>query len=95
MDVISNYSLDQNYPNPFNSNTIIRWRSPIPGWNVLKVFDVLGNEVATLVNEYRQAGEYEVEFNPSLNKTYSASGVFFYQLQLGNYIETKKMILIK
>ena len=94
-DLVSSFMLEQNYPNPFNPKTIIPWRSPSSGLNILKVFDVLGNEVATLVNEYRQAGEYEVEFNPFINKTYSASGVFFYQLQVGNYIETKKMILIK
>jgi len=59
----------------------------------LKVYDVLGNEVAILINEEKPAGEYEVEF--SINNLQLSSGVYFYQLRAGNYIETKKMILLK
>ena len=57
------FSLSQNYPNPFNPSTKISWQSPVGSWQTLKVYDVLGNEVATLVNEYKPAGSYEVEFN--------------------------------
>ncbi len=66
-----NLYLHQNYPNPFNPSTKISWQSPVGSWQTLKVYDVLGNEVATLVNEYRNAGSYEVEFNAS--KTFKRS----------------------
>ena len=85
------FSLSQNYPNPFNPNTKISWQSPVSSWQTLIVFDVLGNEVATLVNEYKPAGKYDVEFDATgLN-----SGVYFYQLKAGSFIQTKKMILMK
>ncbi len=61
----------------------------------LKVYDVLGNEVATLVNEEKAAGSYELEFQSPVNSYQLASGVYYYQLRTGNYLETKKMILIK
>ncbi len=86
-----NYLLNQNYPNPFNPSTKISWQSPVSGWQTLKVYDVLGNEVATLVNEYRNAGSYEVNFNASK----LSSGVYFYQLKTGDFIQIKKMILLK
>jgi hypothetical protein len=90
-----NFSIEQNYPNPFNPSTVISYQLPL-GSNVsLKVFDVLGNEVAILVDEYRTAGSHEVEFRPESSIKYSASGVYFYQLKTGNFIQTKKMILIK
>lgn len=85
------YSLDQNYPNPFNPTTMISWQSPVSRHQVLKVFDVLGNEVAVLVNEFREAGRYEVEFNASR----LASGIYVYRLQAGSFVETKKMILLR
>ncbi|MDP2362487.1 MAG: T9SS type A sorting domain-containing protein [Ignavibacteria bacterium] len=85
------FSLSQNYPNPFNPSTIISWQSPVGSWQTLKVYDVLGNEVATLVNEERPAGNYEVQFDGSK----FASGVYFYQLKAGSFIQTKKMVLIK
>ncbi len=85
------FSLEQNYPNPFNPSTKISWQSPINGLQTLKVYDVLGKEVATLVNEYRQAGSYEVEYDASKLST----GVYFYQLKSGNYVATKKMILLR
>ena len=91
-------SLEQNFPNPFNPTTLIRYSVPnvisTEGRNlnvILKVFDVLGNEVATLVNEIKPAGNYNVEFNA---KNLS-SGVYFYQLKAGSLIQTKKMILLQ
>ena len=86
-----NYNLFQNYPNPFNPNTKIIWLSPVGSWQTIKVFDVLGNEVATLVDEYKPAGTYEVEFNASQ----LSSGVYFYQLSIDDFIQTKKMVLMK
>ena len=75
--LISDYSLHQNYPNPFNPSTKISWQSPVGSWQTLKIYDVLGNEVATLIDEYKPAGKYEVEFNASA----LTSGVYFYQLK--------------
>ena len=97
--VISDYNLDQNYPNPFNPSTTIKYTIPSVGTPraesvQLKVYDVLGNEVATLVNEYKPAGNYEVEF--SVGQTFSlSSGVYYYQLKAGDFIATKKMLLLK
>jgi hypothetical protein len=93
------FVLEQNYPNPFNPSTKISWQSPVSSWQTIKVFDVLGNEVATLVDEYKPAGIYEVEFNtvslPSRSGSALTSGVYFYQLKEGDFIQTKKMILMK
>lgn len=83
--------LEQNYPNPFNLGTKINWQSPVGSHQTIKIFDVLGNEIATLVDEYKPAGKYEVEFNV----TSLPSGVYFYQLRAGDFISTKKMILMK
>lgn len=93
------FTLLQNYPNPFNPSTRISWQSPIDSWQTLKIFDVLGNEVAILVNEYRPAGRYEIEFNTG-NNTESiiknlASGIYYYRLTIGNFTQTRKMILEK
>ncbi len=87
----SNYFLSQNYPNPFNPSTKISWQSPLGGWQTLKIYDVLGNEVATLVDEYNPAGKYEVEFDGSD----LTSGIYFCQLKTGSFVETKKMILLR
>ena len=95
LDLPSKFYLSQNYPNPFNPSTKISWQAPVSGWQTLKVYDVLGNEVATLVNEYKTAGSYEVEFNPASSIKHPASGIYFYRLQAGDYAETKKMILLK
>ena len=89
--VINDYSLFQNYPNPFNPVTKISWQSPVGSWQILKVFDVLGREIATLVNEYRPAGNHTVEFNGDG----LASGVYIYQLKAGEYLNSKKMLLVK
>ncbi len=85
------FSLYQNYPNPFNPTTTIQYQLPQDAKATLKVYDVLGNEVATLVNEYRVAGRYEIDFDASN----LSSGIYFYRIQAGNFIETKKMILLR
>lgn len=85
------YSLSQNYPNPFNPSTAIRFSILTSEFVTLKVFDVLGKEVATLVNEEKPAGIYEVNFNASQ----LTSGVYLYTINAGSFIETKKLTLIK
>ena len=85
------FELNQNYPNPFNPLTHISWQSPVSGWQTLRIYDVLGNEVATLVDEYRNAGYYELEFEASN----LPSGIYFYKLNTGYYTDTKKLILLK
>lgn len=85
------FKLYQNHPNPFNPSTKISWQAPLSGWQTIKVFDVLGKEVKTLVDEYRNAGSYEVEFIANN----LPSGVYFYQLKVGDYLETKKMTFLK
>ena len=100
------FILDQNYPNPFNPSTNIGYRISDRGFVLLKVYDVLGNEVATLVNEEKPAGSYEVEFDSHSGEVRNltsgisagggyASGIYFYKLQAGSFVETKKMILMK
>ncbi|MCW8817154.1 MAG: T9SS type A sorting domain-containing protein, partial [Ignavibacteriaceae bacterium] len=93
------FSLGQNYPNPFNPSTTIKYSIPTviaSGTTqsqlvTLKVYDVLGNEVVTLVNEEKLAGTYEVEFSAQN----LPSGIYFYKLQSGNFVEMKKMVLLK
>lgn len=85
------FSLSQNYPNPFNPTTSIQYAVSNRQFVLLKVYNVLGKEVATLVNEEKPAGIYEVEFNASG----LSSGVYFYQLNAGSFTETKKMILLR
>ena len=91
----SSFSLRQNYPNPFNPSTIIQYQVSSNSQVSLKVYDVLGNEVATLVNEEKPAGSYEVEFKSSVGNVQLASGIYFYKLQAGSFVETKKMQLLK
>ena len=85
------FSLSQNYPNPFNPSTAISYSLPKSGNVILRVFNILGNEVATLVNEDKDAGQYKVEFDASN----LSSGIYFYKIQAGSFAETKKMILLK
>ena len=87
----TNFRLQQNYPNPFNPTTTLNYSVPKTGLVTLKVCDILGREVAALVNEQKTSGKYEVQFNAS-NLT---SGVYFYRLQAGIFVDTKKMILLK
>jgi len=98
------FKLEQNYPNPFNPTTKIKFTIPTPpssspllkgrnevGFVTLKVYDVLGNEITTLVNERKPAGNYEVEFSGSD----LTSGIYFYQLKSGLFMQTKKMVLLR
>ena len=85
------FGLSQNYPNPFNPSTKIDYQIPNSGLVILKVYDVLGKEVATLINEVKQAGSYTVTFNASS----LPSGTYFYRLEAGDYLNVKKMILLK
>lgn len=85
------YRLEQNYPNPFNPSTTIKFSIPGQCNVVIKVYDILGGEVTTLVNEELDAGRYEREFSASS----LSSGVYIYRMKAGNYISTKKMLLIK
>ena len=91
-DVVPNvFDLHQNYPNPFNQSTVISYQLPV-GSNVsLKIYDILGKEVGTLVNENKEAGYYETKFDGSE----LASGMYIYRLTAGSYISTKKMLMIK
>lgn len=88
---VTDFALGQNYPNPFNPATVINYQLPVNGLVTLKVYDVLGKEVITLVNEEKPAGVYEVNFNAAD----FASGVYVYKLQAGDFVSSKKMILTK
>jgi hypothetical protein len=101
-NIPNDFVLYQNYPNPFNPTTKIRYAIPLSGGArgglvTLKVYDILGNEVATLVDEYKPAGKYEVEFNTAETRhgVSLPSGVYFFQLKAGDFITSKKMILMK
>jgi len=85
------FKLEQNFPNPFNPTTTIRYSIPQRSNVVLKVYDVLANEVATLVNEDKDRGVYKTNFDASQ----LASGIYLYRIQAGSFVETKKMILLK
>ena len=87
----TDYNLFQNYPNPFNPSTNIKWHSPESGYQSLKVFDLLGKEVATLINEFKPEGDYELTWTPED----IPSGIYFYSLTVGSFHETRKMILLK
>lgn len=86
-----NYDLKDNYPNPFNPSTTIKYQLASNGFTSLKIYDVLGKEVAALVNEEQEAGNYEVQWNASS----FSSGVYFYKLQSNGFVQTKRMILTK
>jgi len=87
----STFEVFQNYPNPFNPSTRIKYQVSSNSQVSLKVYDVLGNEVATLINEFKPVGRYEFEFNASQ----LSSGIYFYKLQAGSFIQTRKMVLVK
>ncbi|MCL4550142.1 MAG: alpha-amylase family glycosyl hydrolase [Bacteroidetes bacterium] len=87
------YYLSQNYPNPFNSSTVISYQLPVAGYVTLKVYDVLGREVATLINQVQNTGNYKVEFDS--NQFHLSSGVYFYRIETDKFVQSKKMILLK
>jgi len=102
------FKLFQNYPNPFNPVTKISWQSPVSSWQTLKVYDILGNEIATLVNEEKNAGRYEILFSAKGRSASGgdginlSSGIYYYQIRCGKlpdgkagFVDTKKFILIK
>lgn len=90
-DIPESFSLSQNYPNPFNPSTSIQYALSDKQFVQLKVYNLLGNEVATLVNDEKAAGNYSIDFNASN----LSSGVYFYKLRAGSFVETRKMILLK
>jgi len=92
---LAEFNLCQNYPNPFNPTTMIKYSVVNSGNVSLKVYDVLGNEVATLVNEEKQQGSYDVEFESAIGNQQLASGIYFYQLRAGEFVQTKKMLLLR
>ena len=89
--ISGSYKLNQNYPNPFNPTTTIKYDIPERSFVTIKVYDVLGNEIATLINEEKPAGSYEFEFDSNG----LTSGVYFYTLSTGNFLATKKMVLLR
>jgi len=93
-EIINEYNLFQNYPNPFNPITNIKYQIPKNSFVTLKVYDVLGREVETLVNEFQKAGTYETQFPSNTNLNIS-SGIYFYRLSARDFSEIKKMVLIK
>lgn len=90
-NLLRSYYLSQNYPNPFNPSTRINYNVAEPGYVILKVYNVLGVKVATLVNEYKSSGNHSVDFNAAD----FSSGVYFYSLSVNNFTQTRKMILEK
>lgn len=89
--LVKNFEIFQNYPNPFNPSTVINYQLMVNSKVMLKVYDVLGNEVATLVDEEKPAGYHSVKFDGSK----LSSGVYFYTIKAGDYFELKKMTLVK
>ncbi len=87
----TSFTLDQNYPNPFNPSTTISYAVPTNSFVSLKVYSILGTEVASLVNETQAAGRYTVRFTA----TQLSSGVYFYRIVAGNFVDTKKLTLLK
>ena len=85
------FELSQNYPNPFNPSTTIKYSVANAGFVTIKLYNIVGEEVATLVNEEEPAGYYQIKFNASN----LASGIYFYTLTAGNFRETKKLVLLK
>jgi hypothetical protein len=89
------YWLAQNYPNPFNPSTTFSFNIPYSSFTILRVFDLLGREVATLVDEELDSGTYSVQWNSRAQSTGLASGVYLYRLEAGNFVQTRKMILLR
>ena len=93
---IKDFDLKQNYPNPFNPSTVISYQVPVLSYVTLKVYDVLGKEIATIVNEEKNAGSYKVDFDArSYGENNITSGIYFYRINAGRFSETKKMLLLR
>jgi hypothetical protein len=90
-EIVTTYALSQNYPNPFNPTTTIAYQIPNDGKVTIKIFDVTGREVTTLVDEFKSSGQYSVKFDASR----LSSGIYFYSIRSGDYNAVKKMSLIK
>ncbi len=90
-EIVKGYSLSQNYPNPFNPETNFEFRTADFGFVTLKIYDVLGNEAAVLVNEEKPAGRYQINFNAAS----LSSGIYFYVINVNGYTAARKMLLIK
>ena len=91
IESVQSFELFQNYPNPFNPTTKIKYEIPEMSFVTIKVYDVLGKEIATLVNEEKLSGNYETEFNGNV----LASGIYYYRIIAGEFSQTRKMVLIK
>ena len=91
MNTPNYFSLSQNYPNPFNPNTIIYYSVPVNAFVKINIYDVLGNEVATLINEEKREGIYDVLFNANR----ITSGIYYYRMQANEFVDVKKMIILK
>ena len=89
--LVERFHLEQNYPNPFNPSTTIKYHVPENSFVSVKVYDMLGKEVTSLVNEEKSVGSYEVNFDASK----LSSGFYLYTMRVGNFVETKKMIFLK
>lgn len=85
------FKLEQNYPNPFNPSTIIKFAVPERSMVLIRIYDILGSEIITLVNEEMEAGWYQKNFNAQL----LASGIYLFRMEAGNYVNTKKMVLLR
>jgi len=92
---VKEYLLEQNYPNPFNPSTIINYSIPVSGFVNLTVYNMLGSEVAVLVNENQEAGKHSVEFSTDMSEYKLGSGVYVYKLKVGDFTQTRKMVVIK
>jgi hypothetical protein len=90
-NISSEFTISQNYPNPFNPTTTIKYSVSKQSIVAIKVYDVLGREIETLVNDEKSTGNYKVEFDASK----LTSGIYFYRMQAGDFVETKKIILMK
>ena len=93
--IINDYHLYNNYPNPFNPSTIIKYSVPKESFVSLKIYNIIGEEIKTLVNEKKSAGNYAIKFNAYQNGNSLPSGVYFYKLQVADFSQTKKMMLLK
>ena len=90
-EIPQKFSLEQNYPNPFNPSTKISYSIPQKSFVTIKVFDLLGSEISQLINEEKETGRYELDFNA----VDLSSGVYFYKIEVGDFSEIKKMVLLR